>query len=283
MSSNIPVEKTAYEPPPALECRRLGKRIGNRFSLVDVNLTIKRGAVMVLIGPSGAGKTTFLRCLNLLDLIDAGEIDVYGKPVIAVNESQPTNGESLTGGPPKKGGARVLHVIPKMHRRDVGMVFQEFNLWEDRSVLANIIEGPVYAKGITRSDATADAARLAARFAIEDLLARRPGELSGGQRQRVAIVRALAMQPKILLLDEITSALDPELVVDVLNLIRELAQGGLTMVIVTHYLEFARQIAHGVVMMDSGRIIEIGEAEKIFDNPSERRTREFLGKIARAR
>ncbi len=239
--------------------------------LADVNLRVDPGEVVCLIGPSGAGKTTLLRCLDLLLLIDAGKLYALGRPLVSAER--------------RSDGAveRAVHVRPEEHRRRIGLVFQEFNLWSDRSVLANLIEGPVYGKGVKRDAAEDLARRLLADVGLAGFEARRPGRLSGGQRQRVAIARALAMEPQLLLLDEITSALDPELVGDVLDLLRRLADAGRTMIVVTHHIEFARQVADRVIMMDGGRVIEIGSAEAVLDAPTQPRTQDFLSRLARLR
>ena len=243
---------------PALELEGIHKSFGKLEVLRGIDLTLAEHEVVCLIGASGSGKSTLLRCVNLLEPIDAGRI------VVAAEE--------LTAS-----GVDINRV-----RREIGIVFQSFNLFPHMSVRANVTLAPRKARGLSRSDADAEAARLLERFGLADKRDEYPDRLSGGQQQRVAIVRALAMQPRLLLLDEVTSALDPELVAEVLRVIRELAEGGMTMLIATHEMGFARDIANRVCFLDAGVILEQGPPEAIFSAPSEPRTRQFLDRIIAA-
>jgi polar amino acid transport system ATP-binding protein len=243
---------------PALELEGVHKSFGKLEVLRGIDLTLAEHEVVCLIGASGSGKSTLLRCVNVLEPIDAGRIMVAGEDVTAR-------------------GVDVNRI-----RREIGIVFQSFNLFPHMSVLENVTLAPRKARGLSRSEANAEAAALLARFGLADKRDEYPDRLSGGQQQRVAIVRALAMQPKLLLLDEITSALDPELVAEVLDVIRELATGGMTMLIATHEMSFARDVAHRVCFLDAGRILEQGPPEAIFGSPREERTQQFLQRIVAA-
>ena len=226
--------------------------------LRGIDLALAEHDVVCLIGASGSGKSTLLRCVNLLEPIDAGRILVGGEDITAA-------------------GVDVNRV-----RRGIGIVFQAFNLFPHMTVLENVTLGPRKALGISKPDAVAEADRLLARFGLADKRTEYPDRLSGGQQQRVAIVRALAMSPQLLLLDEVTSALDPELVSEVLDAIRELAAGGMTMLIATHEMGFARDVAGRVCFIHDGRILEEGPPEEIFAAPREERTRQFLQRIVAA-
>jgi polar amino acid transport system ATP-binding protein len=223
--------------------------------LRGVDLAVAEHEVVCLIGASGSGKSTLLRCINLLEPIDAGRIVV--------------GGDEITG----------RGVDANRVRRGIGIVFQSFNLFPHKTVLGNVTLGPRKALGKARSQADAEADALLERFGLADKRNDYPDRLSGGQQQRVAIVRALAMQPRLLLLDEVTSALDPELVAEVLDVIRELATGGMTMLIATHEMGFARDVASRVCFLHDGRILEEGPPEQIFGAPREERTRQFLQRI----
>ena len=226
--------------------------------LRGIDLTVREHEVVCLIGASGSGKSTLLRCINLLEPIDAGRILIDGADIT------------------------LPEVNPNTVRRGIGIVFQAFNLFPHLSVLDNVTLGPRRVVRTPRAQAELAADELLARFGLADKRAAFPDRLSGGQQQRVAIVRALAMQPKLLLLDEITSALDPELVAEVLSVVRELAGGGMTMIIATHEMGFARDIAHRVCFLDGGRILEEGPPGQIFAAPAEARTRQFLDRVIAA-
>jgi polar amino acid transport system ATP-binding protein len=241
-----------------LEIAGLSKSFGRNLVLDAIDLDVAEHEVVCLIGASGSGKSTLLRCINLIEPIDAGRI-VLG-------------GEEIT-----RRGADVNAV-----RRRIGIVFQAFNLFPHMSVLRNVTLGPRLALGLPRAEAEARAHELLERFGLGGRTGDYPDRLSGGQQQRVAIVRALAMQPELMLLDEVTSALDPELVAEVLAVIRELAEGGMTMLIATHEMGFARDIATRVCFLDGGRILEQGPPEQIFTAPREERTQQFLQRIVEA-
>lgn len=241
------------------------KRFGDLEVLKGVSLTIPSGSVTVIIGQSGSGKSTLLRTINHLEPLNAGLISIDGK-LIGYRED-----------------ANILHELKEaevLRRRvDVGMVFQSFNLFPHMTVLENIVEAPVHVRGRPRAEAEADARVLLTRVGLSDKVDAYPRQLSGGQQQRVAIARALALRPKVLLFDEPTSALDPELVGEVLGVIRELASSGTTLIIVTHEMGFAREVADTVVFMDQGRIVERGTPEQVFSRPVHPRTAEFLSKV----
>ena len=245
-------------PAAALTLERVRKSFGKLEVLRGIDLALAEHEVVCLIGASGSGKSTLLRCINLLEPIDAGRIVLHGEeitsPAVDVN--------------------RV--------RRGIGIVFQAFNLFPHMSVLRNITLGPQEALGLSKADARARADELLAVFGLSDKRDEFPDRLSGGQQQRVAIIRALAMRPQLMLLDEVTSALDPELVAEVLDVIRELATGGMTMLIATHEMSFARDVAHRVCFLDAGVILEQGPPEQIFGTPREPRTQQFLQRIVKA-
>ena len=242
----------------AVAVEGLHKSFGKAEVLRGIDLEVAEHEVVCLIGASGSGKSTLLRCINLLERVDAGRIVVAG--------------EEIT-----RRGVDVNRV-----RRRIGIVFQAFNLFPHMSVLANVTLGPRKALGLARREAEAQAGELLDRFGLADKRDEYPDRLSGGQQQRVAIVRALAMRPELMLLDEVTSALDPELVAEVLNVIRELAGGGMTMLIATHEMGFARDIASRVCFLDAGVILEQGPPEQIFTAPREARTQQFLQRIVEA-
>jgi polar amino acid transport system ATP-binding protein len=242
----------------ALRIEGLHKSFGSLEVLRGIDLVVAEHEVVCLIGASGSGKSTLLRCINLLEPIDAGRIVVEGEEITADG----------------------VH-LDKIRRR-IGIVFQAFNLFPHMSVLENVTLAPRKVLKITRTQAEAEATELLARFGLADKRDAVPDRLSGGQQQRVAIVRALAMKPDIMLLDEVTSALDPELVAEVLNVIRELAGSGMTMVIATHEMGFARDIADRICFLDAGTICEIGPPDQILNDPHEPRTRQFLQRILEA-
>ncbi|WP_227761733.1 ectoine/hydroxyectoine ABC transporter ATP-binding protein EhuA [Zhaonella formicivorans] len=242
------------------------KSFGKLQVLKGVSLTVKQGEVVVIIGPSGSGKSTFLRCLNYLETIDSGYITIDGQPV---------GKRKLPDGRLVDDSRKNIYRL----RSQVGMVFQRFNLFPHQTALQNVMEGPLTVFKVPAAEARERAKRLLAKVGLEDKAHAYPTQLSGGQQQRVAIARALAMQPKVMLFDEPTSALDPELVGEVLAVIKDLAGEGMTMVVVTHEMGFAREVADRVIFMDDGQILEEGTPQKIFTNPEHPRTREFLSKI----
>lgn len=232
----------------------LGKKFGDLDVLKSISMFIAEGEVVCIIGPSGSGKSTFLRCLNLLETPTSGKIYYGGTLVDAALDS-------------------------KKLRREIGMVFQKFNLFPMFTVLENLTYAPIHVKKMKKAEAEELAMDLLAKVGLADKKDMYPSTLSGGQQQRVAIARALAMKPKMLLFDEPTSALDPELVGDVLEVMKQLAREGMTMVVVTHEMGFAREVADRVVFMDKGYIVEEGKPEKIFNKPENPRTREFLARV----
>ena len=233
----------------------LTKRFGKNLVLDDISETIQEGEKVVVIGPSGSGKSTFLRCLNLLEEPTAGTITFEGTVITD----------------PKVDIDAV--------RRQMGMVFQHFNLFPNMTIRKNITLAPVRTKLMSQAEADEEAVRLLRRVNLEDKADSYPAQLSGGQKQRIAIVRALAMKPKVMLFDEPTSALDPEMVGEVLDVMKELANEGMTMVVVTHEMGFAREVGSRVLFMDGGHILEQNEPHAFFANPREERTREFLSKV----
>jgi glutamate transport system ATP-binding protein len=240
---------------PLVRVSGVTKRFGSFEALRGVDLDIQAGEVVVLIGASGSGKSTLCRCINRLETTTSGTITVDGVPL-------PEEGRAL---------ARL--------RADVGMVFQSFNLFGHRSVLDNVTLGPIRVRGVPRTEARDRARRLLERVGVGDKENSHPAQLSGGQQQRVAIARALAMEPKVMLFDEPTSALDPEMIKEVLDVMTELARDGMTMLVVTHEMGFARRAADRVVFMDEGQIVETGRPAEFFDNPKTERARGFLSKI----
>jgi polar amino acid transport system ATP-binding protein len=244
---------------------RVCKNFGALKVLKGVTLTVESGRVLCIVGPSGSGKSTFLRCINHLETISAGRLYVDGELV----------------GYRERGGK--LHEVSSREaarqRRNVGMVFQHFNLFPHRTALDNIIEAPVHVKKAKKKVATKRARELLERVGLSEKADAYPAQLSGGQQQRVAIARALAMDPKIMLFDEPTSALDPELVGDVLDVMRDLARAGMTMLVVTHEMGFAREVADQLVFMDDGVVVESGRPREVLANPKHERTQEFLSKL----
>ncbi|HEX7074009.1 MAG TPA: amino acid ABC transporter ATP-binding protein [Hyphomicrobiaceae bacterium] len=253
-----------------IRIRSLRKRFGPLEVLRGVDLDVEKGEVVVLIGSSGSGKTTFLRCLNFLAEYEAGQIHI-GDKLMWYRDAECR----------KK---RPIHEIARDRTR-IGMVFQAFNLFPHRTVLENIILGPtrIKAEPLSRADAESLAMELLRRVGLEDKARVYPATLSGGQQQRVAIARALAMEPEVMLFDEVTSALDPELVGEVLNVMRRLAQDGMTMIVVTHEIPFALDVADRVIFMDEGRILEQGPPAELLFNPQAPRLREFLRRFEEMR
>ncbi|MGE6751853.1 amino acid ABC transporter ATP-binding protein [Rossellomorea sp. NPDC071047] len=238
-----------------IKVEKLNKSFGDLHVLKDIDISVKESDVVCLIGASGSGKSTLLRCLNFLELKDNGKVVIEGDEV-----NQDT------------------HDLNKI-RQKVGMVFQHFYLFPHKTVLENVMEAPVYVKGVPKAEAKKDAKELLKKVGLGDKENVYPSKLSGGQKQRVAIARALAMKPEIMLFDEPTSALDPELVGEVLATMKELALEGMTMVVVTHEMGFAREVADWVVYMHDGRIVEVGPPQELFNAPKEQRTREFLDSV----
>jgi ABC-type polar amino acid transport system ATPase subunit len=261
-ASSTAIEVRAVGRRPMLEISGISKRFGAVEVLRDVSLSVAPGEVVVVIGPSGSGKTTLLRCINLLEDYERGTITVDGEPIGYRREG--------------KDRVRMSGRDIAAARAKIGMVFQSYNLFPHMSVVQNIVAAPVRVKGVPRSRAEARAAELLAMVGLSDKAAEYPVRLSGGQQQRVAIARALAMDPKIMLFDEVTSALDPELVGEVLAAMQQLAQGGMTMVVVTHEMSFARDIADRIVFIDDGIIVEEGKPDEILFTPRTDRVRAFL-------
>lgn len=249
-----------------IQALEVHKAFGELDILKGVTLEVRRGEVVVLIGASGSGKTTFIRCLNQLEEIQGGTIRVNGE---------------LMGFRERPDGRRVRDSERNIarRRRDIGMVFQRFNLFPHMTVLENIIEAPIQVLGVARAAAVEQARALLARVRLSDKADHYPAQLSGGQQQRVAIARALAMKPQAMLFDEPTSALDPETVGEVLQVMKELAEDGMTMVVVTHEMGFAREVADRVVVLHQGELIEEGPPAQVFGNPTHPRTREFLSRV----
>ena len=252
-SNDVPLDPARAEPLVVVD--RLDKWFGDLHVLKDLSLTVARGEVVVVVGPSGSGKSTLCRCMNRLERFQHGTITIDGRPL------------------PEEG--RALAAL----RADVGMVFQSFNLFAHKTVIENLMLGPLRVRKAGRAEARAGAVALLERVGIADKAERYPAELSGGQQQRAAIARALAMEPKIMLFDEPTSALDPEMVNEVLDVMRELAAQGMTMVVVTHEMGFARSAANRVVFLDEGCIVETGPPAQFFAAPESARARQFLSKI----
>lgn len=240
---------------PVIELRHVEKHFGELHVLKDINLEVDRGEVLVVIGPSGSGKSTLCRTINRLETIDSGQILIEGKPL-------PQEGKELT-----------------RTRAELGMVFQQFNLFAHKTILDNVTLGPVEALGMSKADAEKRAMELLARVGVAEQAGKVPAQLSGGQQQRVAIARSLAMNPKAMLFDEPTSALDPEMINEVLDVMVELARGGMTMVVVTHEMNFARRVADRVIFMADGAIVETGSPDEFFDHPQTQRARDFLNSI----
>jgi len=248
-----------------VDARSVRKSYGTNQVLNGISLTVEQGEVLCIIGPSGSGKSTFLRCLNHLESINGGRIYVN---------------DELMG---YRQVGKVLHELkPKdiaRQRQSIGMVFQRFNLFPHMTALQNVIEAPIGVAGVSPEDAKTLGLELLAQVGLADKADHYPAQLSGGQQQRVAIARALAMKPKLMLFDEPTSALDPELVGDVLDVMKNLAKAGMTMIVVTHEMGFAREVADKVVFIDKGLIVEQGTPKQVLDNPQESRTKAFLNKV----
>ena len=238
-----------------VELDQVKKSFGDNVVLNDVDLTVARGSAIVIAGPSGSGKSTMLRCINGLEPVDSGEVRFDGTPV-------DYSGKALS---------RL--------RADIGMVFQQFNLFPHMTVLDNVVLGPVKSKGVSRDEGRERARRLLERVGIPEKADEYPADLSGGQQQRVAIARALAMEPKLMLFDEPTSALDPEMIREVLDVMRQLARDGMTMLVVTHEMGFAREVCDRIVFIDAGEIVEEGPPDEFFSSAKSPRAKEFVDKI----
>ena len=256
---------TQTPPPPMVKSVNVHKHFGRLEVLKGIDLEVQAGEVLCMLGPSGSGKSTFLRCINHLEKVDSGRLSVDGQ-LVGYRED----------------GNRLRELTTKeisKRRSGIGMVFQRFNLFAHMTALQNIVEAPIQVKGLDRDTAVAEARELLDRVGLADKADAYPAALSGGQQQRVAIARALAMKPQLMLFDEPTSALDPELVGDVLQVMRNLAAEGMTMVVVTHEIGFAREVADVVVFMDEGVIVEAGDPHQVLVDPRESRTRAFLSKV----
>lgn len=238
-----------------INVEKLNKTFGDLHVLKDIDMTVKQSEVVCLIGASGSGKSTLLRCINFLELKDSGLVMIGGEKI-----------------------EKETHDLNEV-RAKVGMVFQHFNLFPHKTVLENVMEAPIYVKKCPKEEARIEARALLKKVGLSDKEDVYPSKLSGGQKQRVAIARALAMKPEIMLFDEPTSALDPELVGEVLATMKELAEEGMTMVVVTHEMGFAREVADWAVYMHEGRIVEVGHPEQLFSNPKEERTKNFLDSV----
>ena len=250
---------------PMVNAQEVCKSFGALHVLKGITLQVGKGEVLCMVGPSGSGKSTFLRCINHLEDVNAGRLYVDGE-LIGYREA----------------GSKLHEISPRdaaKQRRDIGMVFQHFNLFPHRTVLANIIESPIRVKKVKKSEAVERARDLLNQVGLSDKAEAYPAQLSGGQQQRVAIARALAMNPKLMLFDEPTSALDPELVGEVLAVMKKLAEEGMTMVVVTHEMGFAREVADQLVFMDGGVVVESGLPREVLSNPQHERTKAFLSKV----
>ncbi len=246
---------TSTDAKPIIELRHVDKHYGDLHVLKDINLSVDRGEVVVVIGPSGSGKSTMCRTINRLETIDSGEILIEGRPL-------PQEGAELT-----------------RMRAELGMVFQSFNLFAHLTILENVTLGPIEVLGMKKAEAEKVAMDLLARVGVAEQAKKVPAQLSGGQQQRVAIARSLAMNPKAMLFDEPTSALDPEMINEVLDVMVRLAKNGMTMIVVTHEMNFARRVADRVIFMADGQIVETGTPDEFFDNPKTDRARDFLNSI----
>ncbi|ABM13641.1 amino acid ABC transporter ATP-binding protein, PAAT family [Mycolicibacterium vanbaalenii PYR-1] len=255
----------AVSAKPMVKAELVCKDFGALKVLKGITLEVQKGQVLVLVGPSGSGKSTFLRCINHLETVSAGRLYVDGA-LVGYNER----------------GGKLHEMKPRdvaKQRRDVGMVFQHFNLFPHRTALGNVVEAPIQVKGVRKAQAIEKGKELLAQVGLADKAGAYPAQLSGGQQQRVAIARALAMDPKLMLFDEPTSALDPELVGEVLGVMKKLAAQGMTMVVVTHEMGFAREVADELVFMDAGVVVERGAPREVMANPQHERTKAFLSKV----
>jgi polar amino acid transport system ATP-binding protein len=264
-SSETTSSATTSQSMPLVHAVNVMKSFGDNQVLKGIDLDVRKGQVICLLGPSGSGKTTFLRCINQLETIDGGRIWVDG---------------DLMGYDDRNGTLQRLgNKAIAAQRREIGMVFQRFNLFPHKTTIENIMEAPIQVKGESKTVARKRALDLLERVGLQDKPSAYPSQLSGGQQQRVAIARAMAMEPKLMLFDEPTSALDPELVGEVLAVMRELANEGTTMIVVTHEMSFAREVADQVVFMDDGVVVEQGDPRSVINNPQHPRTRSFLSRM----
>ncbi|HET8914352.1 MAG TPA: amino acid ABC transporter ATP-binding protein [Propionibacteriaceae bacterium] len=250
---------------PMVKAEQVCKSFGALQVLKGITLEVGKGQVLVMVGPSGSGKSTFLRCINHLEQVNAGRLYVDGE-LIGYRDR----------------GSKLYEISPRdaaKQRRDIGMVFQHFNLFPHRTALENLVEAPIHVKRVKKADAVARAKDLLDQVGMAEKATAYPAQLSGGQQQRVAIARALAMNPKLMLFDEPTSALDPELVGEVLEVMKKLAAEGMTMVVVTHEMGFAREVANQLVFMDGGVVVESGPPREVLSNPQHERTKAFLSKV----
>ena len=254
-TDNVEAKTDGAAVTPVIELRHVDKHYGQLHVLKDINLAVDKGEVVVVIGPSGSGKSPLCRTINRLETIDSGQILIEGKPL-------PQEGKELA----------------KM-RAELGMVFQSFNLFAHKTILENVTMGPIEVLKVPKKEAEERAMTLLTRVGVAQQANKVPAQLSGGQQQRVAIARSLAMQPKAMLFDEPTSALDPEMINEVLDVMVELARGGMTMIVVTHEMNFARRVANRVVFMADGQIVEEGSPDEFFDHPKSQRARDFLDSI----
>jgi polar amino acid transport system ATP-binding protein len=256
---------SAATSTPMVLADGVSKSFGSNEVLKSISLSVKPGEVLCIVGPSGSGKSTFLRCINHLERVDAGRLSVDGELV-----GYRQHGDKLYELKPKEASKQ---------RREIGMVFQRFNLFPHMTALENVMEAPMRVKGMPKAQAASRAQELLTRVGLGDKGDHYPAHLSGGQQQRVAIARALAMDPKLMLFDEPTSALDPELVGEVLDVMKELAASGMTMIVVTHEMGFAREVADEIVFMDGGVVVESGDPREVLANPQHPRTQAFLSKV----
>lgn len=247
---------------PVISVHDLAKNYGELKVLRKIDMDIYKGEVVSVIGPSGSGKSTFLRCLNYLEELTSGEIDIVGVSLKGIDED--------------KHNKKLNEKAAKVIRKNVGMVFQQFNLWPHKTVLENVMECPVQVKKANKEETKKKAMELLARVGMDGKADAYPTQLSGGQQQRVAIARAIAVNPEIIYFDEPTSALDPELTVEVLAVMKRLAQEGMTMLVVTHEMNFARTVSNRVIFMEKGVVVEQGSSKEFFEHPKETRTKEFL-------
>jgi len=264
----MPPGQSGIPLPPAITIEGLHKSFGRLEVLKGIDVAVDRGEVICVIGPSGSGKSTLLRCVNLLEIPDRGRIYLEGA-LVGFRER--------AGGPPVRASERELNRT----RSEIGMVFQHFNLWPHKTVLGNLIEAPMRVRKLPRASAIELGHRYLRKVGLMDKVAAFPPTLSGGQQQRVAIARALCMQPKVMLFDEVTSALDPELVKEVLDVMKQLAAEGMTMLVVTHEMGFAREVADRVLFMDDGVVVEEGRPDSLFQQPVNERTQRFLAAVLR--